>query len=408
MRAWPIGTIIKCAVIDVPVKTISPICVFTFTNLKKAVFMNTNKLLLYSSIFAIMGLSDSVIPVLPELASANHASYGAAASSLLFSAYFLGALFTMLPFGILSDKYGNIRFIGLGILLTVVSGVLLLVSDNLWVLSGARFIEGSACGAFFPAAFSMLSEFKDRNRCMGEFNFLLNAGLATGVFLTGFLAKFNIKYGILFFTILSTAVLLVAVPKLRSTKASPKMMHNDIGEEIAIEVKKTVDTLLDRRFINIWILSFVLFGATGVLVASYPDYSADFLTKSELGTAIAGLYVSAMITSFMVSRLWVGYKTMIRAGMGVTAIGALLAIHHPMSGFAMLGAGSGVAMVGLPIAVSHMNTDRGLAMGLFNTCTYGGLALMPIAATAFVGHLSIEWIFLGNALLLGSSVFLRQ
>jgi MFS family permease len=375
---------------------------------KKASFMNTDKLLVYTSVFTIMGLSDAVIPVLPELASANHTSYGAAASSLLFSAYFMGALITMLPFGILSDKYGNIRFVVLGMLLTFISGILLLVSDNLWVLAVTRFIEGSACGAFFPAAFSMLSEFRNRNRCMGEFNFLLNAGLATGVFITGFLAKINIKYGILLFTIVSMIVLIMGISKLISTQPPPAKIRKDIGQEISIEVKKTFNTLFDKYFINIWILSFVLFGATGVLVAFYPDYSANFLTKSELGTAIAGLYVCAMITSFMVSRMLVSYRVMIRTGMGITAIGALIAIWHPMLGFSILGGGSGVAMVGLPIAASRMDTDRGLTMGLFNTCTYGGLALMPIGATALIGHLGFEGIFLINALIVGLSLFLKE
>lgn len=370
--------------------------------------MNTDKLLVYTSVFTIMGLSDAVIPVLPELASANHTSYGAAASSLLFSAYFMGALITMLPFGILSDKYGNIRFVVLGMLLTFISGILLLISDNLWVLAITRFIEGSACGAFFPAAFSMLSEFRNRNRCMGEFNFLLNAGLATGVFITGFLAKINIKYGILLFTIVSTIVLIMGISKLISTQPPPAKIRKDIGQEISIEVKKTFNTLFDKYFINIWILSFVLFGATGVLVAFYPDYSANFLTKSELGTAIAGLYVCAMITSFMVSRMLVSYRVMIRTGIGITAIGALIAIWHPMLGFSILGGGSGVAMVGLPIAASRMDTDRGLTMGLFNTCTYGGLALMPIGATALIGHLGFEGIFLINALIVGLSLFLKE
>ena len=108
------------------------------------------------------------------------------ASSLLFSGYFLGALATMLPFGILADRFGNLRFIGLGIILTVISGLIIFFSENLWILLVSRFIEGAACGAFFPAAFSTLSRCKDPGRYIGEFTFLFNAGLASGALLLRF------------------------------------------------------------------------------------------------------------------------------------------------------------------------------------------------------------------------------
>ncbi len=44
--------------------------------------MNSKKLLLYSSVFAIQGLSNAVIPILPELA-------GEGSTSLRFQVYFI-------------------------------------------------------------------------------------------------------------------------------------------------------------------------------------------------------------------------------------------------------------------------------------------------------------------------------
>src|SRR5665811_1733095 len=104
--------------------------------------MNPERRLIYVAVFAIMGLSNAVIPILPELAAHYHSTFGELASSLLFSGYFLGALATMLPFGILADRFGNFRFIGLGIILTAISGLIILFSENLWVLVISRFIEG--------------------------------------------------------------------------------------------------------------------------------------------------------------------------------------------------------------------------------------------------------------------------
>lgn len=54
--------------------------------------MNLHRLLIYGAAFTIMGLSNAVIPILPELANLSNNSSGGFALSLLFSAYFLGAL----------------------------------------------------------------------------------------------------------------------------------------------------------------------------------------------------------------------------------------------------------------------------------------------------------------------------
>ena len=163
--------------------------------------MNFKKLIIYSSVFSIQGLSNAAIPVLPELAGKG--SGNSIASNLLFSGYFVGALLALVPFGILADRIGNLKVIVFGVLLTALSGLVILFSDSLWVLGISRFLEGIGCGAFFPAAFSMIAKWKDSQRSLGEFNFLLNAGLAAGVFLSGMLAELGIKTAIEIFTLLA-------------------------------------------------------------------------------------------------------------------------------------------------------------------------------------------------------------
>ncbi|MDG6251564.1 MAG: MFS transporter, partial [Methanocalculus sp.] len=84
--------------------------------------MDKNRLLIYFTVFLIMGLSNAVIPVLPEIAASGERSAGVLASSLLFSGYFIGALVMMLPFGLLSDRYDGLRLVVFSILMTLVSG----------------------------------------------------------------------------------------------------------------------------------------------------------------------------------------------------------------------------------------------------------------------------------------------
>lgn len=377
--------------------------------------MDKYRFLIYATIFVMMGLSDAVVPILPELAAANH-SNNPMISSLLFSTYFIAALVTMVPFGILADLYGNIRFIMLGILMTFISGYLILITNNLWILLGARIIEGSACGAFFPSAFSMLSKYKKRNQYFGEFSFLLNAGLAIGVAISGALTTTGLKNGILLFTAISGILFIAAIPIWNRSKIELKHPDNPgINEKIESTWKKissqlndTYYILFNRKYINIWVLTFLIFGAPTVFVALYPDYSEDFLSKTKLGITIASLYVSAMITSFLIGRSGLKYKIMIKLGLIIISAGAIIAINYPITGFIVMGIGGGSGMVGLPIAVSHLNTNRGLSMGLLNTCTYAGLGLMPMFAGILTQYLSFEWIFLLDGIIIGISVFMRN
>lgn len=375
--------------------------------------MNLHRLLIYGAAFTIMGLSNAVIPILPELADLSNSSSGGFASSLLFSAYFLGALGTMLPFGILADRFGNLKFIGLGIILTAISGLIILLSENLWILLIARLIEGSACGAFFPAAFTMLSKLRNPGRYIGEFAFLFNAGLAAGAFLSGMLADTYMKGAILIFTVIASLLTFYLITRYRGLvdpesegeeNASKGSENSDLFRKPYREIKE----LLSRGNSGLWLSSFLLNGAIGVLVAYYPDYSLGTISKAQLGISISSLYICAMLASLLGGYFKVREKTLIRIGIGFSTLGALFAIRYPLLGFSSLGGGSGVATVGFALAVARMNADRGLAMGLFNTTIYAGLSLAPIIAGLFTDFMSFEKLFIANGCILAGALILGE
>lgn len=375
--------------------------------------MNPNRLLIYVAAFTIMGLSNAVIPILPELADLSHSPAGGFASSLLFSAYFLGALGTMLPFGILADRFGNLKFIGLGIVLTAISGLIILLSENFWILLISRFIEGSACGAFLPAAFAILSKLRNPGRYIGELTFLFNAGLAAGAFLSGLLADIYLKGAILIFTVMTSLLTVYLFSKRRQiiypeiTGSSDSLQDSGEFRKTYREIRK-IKALLARDNFGLWLSAFLLNGAIGVLVAYYPDYSLGIITKAQLGISISSLYICAMISSLLAGRFKVKEEALIRLGIGFSAFGALSAIKYPLLGFSSLGGGSGIATVGLALAVARMNTNKGLVMGLFNTTIYAGLSLAPIIAGFFTDFLSFEKMFIANGCILAGALILKD
>ena len=388
--------------------------------------MNFKKLLLYSSVFSIQALSNAAIPILPELAGAG--SRDPFASNLLFSGYFVGALLALVPFGILADRVGNLKMVGFGVLLTAISGTVILFSESLWVLGIARFLEGMGCGAFFPAAFSMISKWKDSQRSLGEFNFLLNAGLAAGVFFSGMLAGLGIKTAIGIFTLLASLSCIFFLSEagellspgikekrltLRDSNYSVKNQDTSLNQqdtslffELGEYLKKSWETVLNSGFGKIWGVSVLLYGTTGILTANYADYSAGFLTKPELGLAISASYLAAMFSSLVAGRLKVNFKSIVRSGIILASAGILLSLEMPVLAFFLIGAGGGIAVVGLITAVSKINSS-GFVMGFFNTGIYAGLGLGPVFGSFFLELFGYETVFLGSALLLLTALFVK-
>ncbi|SET08974.1 Predicted arabinose efflux permease, MFS family [Methanococcoides vulcani] len=366
--------------------------------------MDHERFLLYSSAFVIMGLSNAVIPILPELAATGQTTV-VTSTSLLYSSFFLGALFTMLPFGILSDRFCSMKFVVLGLILSFTSGIAIAVTDDFMVLVLARFIEGASCGAFFPAAFSRLALFTKKMRYIGEFNFLINGGLAAGVAVTGYLADISIKYGIYLFVILTAFTLVFAFYHM--TCPSGKQEKGNVPRTGSMSARSYLSFVTSKSSLSIWTISFLLAGTSGVLVSLYPEYSSDFLTKTELGIAISLLYLSTMISSITIARFNFSYDELIKKGIFITTLGILATIYFPMAGFTVIGLGSGIMLLGLPLAITTMKIDHGMAMGIYNTCIYAGLALMPLIAGVFTGGFDIETIFIATALLFGATVLLN-
>lgn len=382
--------------------------------------MNFKKLTLYSSVFAIQGLSNAVIPVLPELAGVG--SGDSTVSNLLFSGYFMGAFLSLVPLGILADRIGNLKVIAFGVLLTAFSGVLIFSSDSLWILGISRFLEGIGCGAFFPAAFSMLAGWEDSQRSLGEFNFLLNAGLAAGVFFSGVLAVQGIKTAIGVFTLLAglSCIFLLSGTKelLSSDRKKERFVLSNIDNSVKNEpdisllselksyLKSARKIIFKSSFEKIWGISVILYGSTGLLTANYPDYSAGFLTKPELGLAISASYLAAMLSSLTAGRADINSENIVKAGVILAAAGIFLSVKIPILAFILIGAGGGAAVVGLITAVSRISSS-GFAMGLFNTGIYAGLGLGPVFGSFFLKPFGYESVFFGSALVLLAIFFVK-
>ncbi|RZF32931.1 hypothetical protein LSTR_LSTR014108 [Laodelphax striatellus] len=91
----------------------------------------------------------------------------------LLSSFFYGYVITQIPFGILSKKYGAKYFLGVGMLINSVFGLLVPLSANMgfiWLVA-VRFIQGLGEGPIVPCTHAMLAKWippNERSR-MGAF-----------------------------------------------------------------------------------------------------------------------------------------------------------------------------------------------------------------------------------------------
>ncbi|CAG9824281.1 unnamed protein product [Phaedon cochleariae] len=91
----------------------------------------------------------------------------------VLSSFFYGYVLTQIPFGILAKRYGNIYFLGIGMLINSLFGLLVPIAAKMgiWWLIAVRFIQGLGEGPIVPCTHSLLAKWippNERSR-MGAF-----------------------------------------------------------------------------------------------------------------------------------------------------------------------------------------------------------------------------------------------
>jgi len=332
-----------------------------------------NAFTLFSGSFFVMALSNAIVPVLPVYSGSS------SLQAAIYAAYFLGAFLSTLPAGVLSDHFGRIPLIRSGLVITVTSGILLSVLSAPYLILAVRFIEGIGAGCFVAAAMSYVNSRADHEKMSGYYMAFLNAGLVTGLILAGWLASHtgNSMTGILLFAGFAL------VP------AGASFFMRDTGEQ-SPPFNPVVFTSFVRNYRWLWFSSVVLVGITGVVSSLYPQYSGA--SSESLGYWIAGMSVATIVAVLAASRAPLPPVPAIRWSAVLMAAGVLVAFFSPW-GFAMLGALAGIVMIAQMALLAGEREHQGVAMGLFSTTSYFGMAVLPFIAGIFADVTGFFWAF---------------
>ncbi|TAJ44118.1 MFS transporter [Methanofollis fontis] len=309
-------------------------------------------------VFAIMALSNAVVPVLPALAG------GTAVQGAIFSAYFFGAMLTVLPAGILSDRLGRVPLMQGGLLLTVLSGGLIYLFPDPSILLTARSIEGIGAGLFVPAAMSWINLQPDHERLSGNFIAALNVGLVGGLVGAGWIAgQAGIFGGIVLFTVISLLPLLLSLGIV------------DVGGAVRGGAADFID--IGRDYFWLYISAVILVGATGAVTAIYPEFTGE--SPTTIGLQLGMMNVATIVTSIASSRVRLAPIPTIRASAVLMAVAVACSFFTPAA-FVLIGGIAGVVIIAQINFLSAHPTDQGAIMGLFNASSYGGMTILPFMA----------------------------
>ncbi|MDN7023312.1 MFS transporter [Methanoculleus sp. FWC-SCC1] len=321
------------------------------------------RLSLLLGVFAVMALSNAIVPVLPAFAE------GAALQGAIFSAYFFGAFLTVLPAGLASDRIGRVPLIRAGLLLTVASGIAIILFPSGLPMVVARGVEGIAAGLFVSAALAWTNSAEDHEAMSGYFMAALNLGLVVGLLGTGWLDSFAASplAGVFLFTGIAVAPILMSA-LLREQSSNTALNANLSG--------------VMRNYIWLYLAAVVLIGVTGAVSALYPEYTGE--NAALLSIQIGLMNIATIVTILVASRMHVEPVPTIRISAVAMAVAVAGCYVTPWA-FPIIGAAAGFVIVASLSFLARTQVRQGVAVGLFNTSTYAGFTLLP-----FLGGLVAE------------------
>lgn len=321
-------------------------------------------------VFCVMALSNAIVPVLPSYAA------GTALQGGVYAAYFLGAFLLVLPAGLLSDRYGQTILIQTGLLLTLASGVLLILSQDPFAAIPARFLEGVGAGLFVASALSWVNSKPDHLRLSGFFMATMNIGLVAGLVISGF--------AINFFRLDTTGVIIFSGISVIALALHLTISRNAPGEGDTRMEEVPDGTLLIgrlnaafRNYFWLWVSSLVLIGATGAVTALYPQFSGH--SADTIGLELAVMNGATVVAVLLASRVSLPPLPTLRIAALAMAAAVLFTLFSPW-GFPFIGAIAGVVMIAQLAFLAKAGSHQGVFMGLFNAASYAGMSVMPFIA----------------------------
>mgnify|MGYP000905368945 CR=1 FL=1 len=332
------------------------------------------------------------MPVLPLFAASLGG--GPAQIGLINGAFMVTAGILSIPAGLLVDRLGRTKPVIGGILATAVSSLLVTQCSSPLQLAAAYLLFGAGLAAFAPAMLSLVADVtppERLGRAYGWYTTAIYVAMTLGPASGGYLAKTVGLRNVFFISgiMLATMALLALLTLPRTAARHKTELHAALAASL---------TLLHNRPLRACLLATA---GSCIGFGLFLTFLPLFAASHGLDPGQVGLVFAAQAITNVVGRVPIGMiadrvdrRLLVAAGLFCLAL-ALPALGQTTQLFwmAVYAIGMGVGMAFTFTAISALIVEqvpaaqRGLAMGMYNSCIYLGL----MAGSTAMG-IAFKWV----------------
>ncbi|RLI04520.1 hypothetical protein DRO26_04420 [Candidatus Bathyarchaeota archaeon] len=311
------------------------------------------------------------------------------------SAFMAVASLLAIPSGLMSDRFGRKFMVVMGAFISSISSFLLAFSTNPNFLIFIYAFAGLGVAAFSPTVIAFVgdvSKTESLGLAYGLYTTIMATAMASGPSVGGLSAEL---FGYQNTFIWSGLVILVGVFVgflAFPSKFDGRRRTETYWKDISSDFRKVAGNNL---IFACWVAAFCLSFGWGVAPAFLPLYGR----KIGLGVVLVGLLFTVQSASSAASRFPFGVlldkvhggKFFVVLGLGVLGLSTAMLTFFTdltvlMGLMGLIGFAMGMAFVSLSSLIAEATdyVTRGLAMGVYSACFYGGMSVSPALLGSFI------------------------
>ena len=312
---------------------------------------------------------------------------------MINAVFMLAATLLSVPLGLVSDRLGRRRLILAGMAISGLTSVFLLIARTPLQVGAIYLFSGIGLACFSPAMMSYVGDVSPvpfLGRAYGWYTSALYLGMAAGPGLGGAAAGGGFRHAFLLSAVVIAAGLLLGGPRMPAPPAVVRPTSPNLRADFR-EITR------NRIVLACWTATFFSTYAWGSLFAFFPLYAR------EAGVSIVhtGLIFTCQAAANALFRIPIGHVSdrsgkrvpFILAGnllfaFSIMAVGQARSLAPLYSLFVVVGGSMAAAFtaIGALLSESVPTRIRGLAMGGYNTCIYGGFTVSAASLGAVIAR----------------------
>jgi MFS family permease len=202
------------------------------------------------------------------------------------------------PFGILSDRYGRLKFMLFGFVVLIVVSVAYPLFHDTTILFSIRFVQGVSIGAFSTTSVAVVADMFQENKgeAMGIYNSIKGAGYALGPIAGGLIIQYLGDFNMMFWLCAGVALVCLLLTLLFVRESFNPKEHQ----------RKAASAMLREGF-RLDLLSSYFIGMSGMLVfyaiiSFLPLYGAE----NHIDTGTTGLILGLQAVVYVLAQYYSG------------------------------------------------------------------------------------------------------